>query len=48
MIYIKYFKNFENGEKLNVKIYGTNKKTAYVIDKRNKIIKVKNYFRAEM
>ena len=43
-IYINYFKNFELSKKLNIKIYGNNKKSAYVIDRSKKIIKVKNHF----
>ena len=43
-IYIKYFDNFELSNKLNIKIVSKNKKTAYVISKGKKIIKVKNYF----
>ena len=44
VVYIKYFKNFVNGKKLNIKIYGENKKSAYVISKSKKIINVKNHF----
>ena len=43
-IYIKYFKNFELSKKLNIKIFGNNKKSAYVIDSSKKIINVKNHF----
>ncbi len=43
-IYIKYFKNFELSKKLNIKIFGKNKKSAYVIDRSKKIINVKNHF----
>ena len=44
LVYIKYFKNFENGKKLNIKIYGQNKKSIFVIDKAKKFISVKNHF----
>lgn len=44
VIYINYFKNFDNGKKLNIKVYGKNKKSVYVINKSKKIINVKNYF----
>ena len=43
-VYIKYFKNFELSKKLNIKIFGQNKKSAFVIDKSKKIINVKNHF----
>ena len=43
-IYIKYFKNFELSKKLNIKIFGNNKKSAYVIDRSKKILNVKNHF----
>ena len=43
-IYVKYFKNFELSKKLNIKIFGKNKKSAYVIDKSKKIINFKNHF----
>ena len=43
-VYIKYFKNFELSKKLNIKILGKNKKSAYVIDRSKKIINVKNHF----
>ena len=43
-VYIKYFKNFELSKKLNIKIFGKNKKSAYVIDRSKKIINVKNHF----
>lgn len=44
IIYIRYFKNFENGRKLNIKIFGENKKSAYVISKTKKIINIKGHF----
>ena len=44
IIYIKFFKNFENGKKLNIKVYGENKKSVYVINKSKKLINVKNHF----
>ena len=44
VIYIKFFKNFEFGKKLNIKIYGEKKKSVYVIDKSKKLISVKNHF----
>ena len=43
-IYIKYFKSFELSKKLNIKIFGNNKKSAYVIDRTKKILNVKNHF----
>ena len=43
-IYIKYFKSFELSKKLNIKIFGNNKKSAYVIDRSKKILNVKNHF----
>ena len=43
-IYIKYFNNFIYSKKLNIKILGKNKKTAYVANKSKKIINVKNFF----
>ena len=44
IIYIKHFKKFEFSKKLNVKIIGSNKKTAYVIERSKKILNVKGYF----
>ena len=44
IIYIKYFKSFANGRKLNIKIVGEKKKSAYVIEKSKKLINVKNHF----
>ena len=44
IIYIKYFKSFENGKKLNIKILGEKKKSIYVIEKSKKLINVKNHF----
>ena len=44
IIYLSNFKNFVNNKKLNIKIIGNNKKTAYVIDKSKKIINVKGFF----
>ena len=44
IVYIKYFKNFENGKKLNIKILGEKKKSVYVIEKSKKLINVKNHF----
>ena len=44
IVYIKYFGKFENSEKLNIKIFGNNKKSAYVINKSKKIISVKDHF----
>ena len=44
IIYIKYFKSFQNGKKLNVKILGEKKKSLYVIEKSKKLINVKNHF----
>ena len=44
IIYIKYFNNFENSKKLNIKVFGNNKKTAYVITKSKKILNVKDHF----
>ena len=43
-IYIKYFNNFAYSKKLNIKILGKNKKTAYVASKSKKIIKLKDFF----
>ena len=43
-IYIKYFSQFELSRKLNIKIFGNNKKSAYVIEKPKKIINVKAHF----
>lgn len=33
IIYIKYFKSFANSKKLNIKVFGDKKKSAYVISK---------------
>lgn len=44
IIYIKYFKNFTNGKKLNIKILGTKKKSSYVINNSKKILNVKGHF----
>ena len=44
VIYLKYFNKFENCKKTNIKIFGKNKKSAFVINKSKRIIKVKNYF----
>ena len=44
IIYINFFKKFEFSKKLNVKIIGSNKKTAYVIERSKKILNVKGYF----
>ena len=44
IIYIKYFKSFENGRKLNIKILGEKKKSVYVIEKSKRLINVKNHF----
>lgn len=44
MIYIKYFKVFPNCYKTNIKIFGKNKKSAYVINKSKKFITVKGHF----
>ena len=44
IVYIKYFKSFENGKKLNIKILGEKKKSVYVIEKSKKLINVKNHF----
>ncbi|MBF95658.1 MAG: hypothetical protein CFH34_01445 [Alphaproteobacteria bacterium MarineAlpha9_Bin4] len=44
IIYIKYFNKFENSKKLNIKIFGKNKKSAYVISKSKKILGVKGHF----
>ena len=44
IIYIKYFKSFENGKKLNIKVVGEKKKSVYVIEKSKKLINVKNHF----
>ena len=43
-VFIKYFSKFENSKKLNIKIFGNNKKSAYVINKSNTILNVKNHF----
>ena len=45
ILYIKYFSNFNNSKKLNIKVFGSSKKSAYVISKSKKIIKVKNHFK---
>ena len=44
MIYIKYFKVFPDCYKTNIKIFGKNKKSAYVINKSKKFISVKGHF----
>ena len=44
IVYIKYFKSFENGKKLNIKILGEKKKSVYVIEKSKKLINVKYHF----
>ena len=44
IIYIKYFKSFEFGKKLNIKVIGEKKKSVYVIEKSKKLINVKNHF----
>ena len=44
IIYIKYFSKFENSKKINIKIFGNQKKSAYVINKSKKIINVKGHF----
>ena len=44
IIYIKYFKSFKNGRKLNIKILGEKKQSIYVIEKSKKLINVKNHF----
>lgn len=44
IIYIKYFKSFQNGKKLNIRILGEKKKSTYVIEKSKKLINVKNHF----
>ena len=44
IIYIKYFKNFTNGKKLNIKVLGTKKKSSYVINNTKKILNVKGHF----
>ena len=44
IIYIKYFSKFENSKKINIKIFGNQKKSAYVINKSKKIISVKVHF----
>ena len=44
IIYIKYFKNFTIGRKLNIKILGAKKKSSYVINKSKKILNVKGHF----
>ena len=44
IVYIKYFKSFEKGKKLNIKILGEKKKSVYVIEKSKKLINVKNHF----
>ena len=44
IVYIKYFKSFENGKKLNIKILGEKKKSVFVIEKSKKLINVKNHF----
>ena len=44
IIYLKYFNNFQNCLKTNIKILGRNKKSSYVINSSKKIINVKNHF----
>jgi len=44
VIYIKNFNSFKAGEKLNIKIFGSNKKSIYVINKNKKILNVKQHF----
>ena len=44
IIYIKYFKNFKYGKKLNIKVLGEKKKSVYVIDKSKSLISTKNHF----
>ena len=44
MIYIKYFKVFPDCYKTNIKIFGKNKKSAYVINNSKKFITVKGHF----
>ena len=44
IVYIKYFKNFTNGRKLNIKILGSKKKSTYVINNSKKILNVKGHF----
>ena len=44
IIFINYFKNLKYSKKLNIKIAGSNKKSAYVIDKSKKILNVKGHF----
>ena len=44
IIYIKYFSKFEYSKKLNIKVFGNNKKSAYVIDNSKKILNVKGHF----
>ena len=44
VIYIKFFNSFKAGEKLNIKIFGSNKKSTYVINKNKKILIVKEHF----
>ena len=44
IIYVNYFKNFENSKKLNIKVFGSNKKSAYVINSSKRILNVKGHF----
>ena len=44
IIYIKHFSKFDYSKKLNVKIVANNKKSAYVIDRSQKILNVKGFF----
>ena len=44
IIYIKYFKNFINSKKLNVKVFGSKNKSTYVINNSKKVINVKGHF----
>ncbi len=44
IIYIKYFKNFSSGKKLNIKILGAKKKSSYIIDNSKRILNVKDHF----
>ncbi len=44
IIYLKYFKSFQNGKKLNIKIIGEKKKSVYVVERSKKLINVKNHF----
>ena len=44
IVYINYFNKFELSKKLNIKILGNNKKSAYVISKPKRILNVKGHF----